>query len=377
MSGNKKLTIAFVTFGNFDGHATLKRATGMAGPLIEAGHEVHLLLEESSINREKVTMECPEAIVHWHQRGSSPWSERKCKLATLDQLKPDLVWICGVGLRNWMRKSCKSSIVLADHSELYSEVTEGRIRRYVYSVLEWGYCFAFDGHVCASRYLEAFFRKRLKLLGKEPANVFYSPYAYHPDVIRKDPEGVAAVQARFPGKKLILYMGSFWENYGFWDMLEAFRRLSDKRSDFIALFAGRGPEKGRGLAWVAENDLGNSIVIEGYVPEERLSSYFGATHAFLSPLRDTVQDWARCPSKLYMYLPFNKPVITCPIGEAKELFGEGGAYYSPGDVDGLVQIIDDVLDRDWQDAGADPLVHTYHARTASFLEWYNRSFLKV
>ena len=47
------MKIAFVTFGNFDGHATLKRATGMARPLILAGHEVYLLLEDSDVNREK------------------------------------------------------------------------------------------------------------------------------------------------------------------------------------------------------------------------------------------------------------------------------------------------------------------------------------
>lgn len=370
------MILAFVTFGNFDGHATLKRATGMAGPLIEAGHEVHLLLEESPINREKVTMECPEAMVHWHQRGSSAWIERKCKQATLDQIKPAIVWICGVGLRNWMRKPCKETVVLADHSELYSEVGEGLLRRRIYSLVEWGYCFGFDGHICASRYLEAFYRKRLKKLGRDSAKVFYSPYAYHPDVIRSDSEGAAAVQARFPGKKLILYMGSFWPNYGFWDMLEAFRRLSEERNDFIALFAGRGPEKERGLAWVAENGLDKNIVIEGYIPEERLSAYFGAAHAFLSPLRDTVQDWARCPSKLYMYLPFNKPVITCPIGEARELFGEEGVYYSPGNVAALTQTINELLGQDAPTVATDPAAHTYKARTVSFLKWFETTFPK-
>ena len=65
------MRIAFVTFGNFDGHATLKRATGMAGPLIAQGHEVVLLLEDCEINREKVELECPSAEVVWHVRGRS------------------------------------------------------------------------------------------------------------------------------------------------------------------------------------------------------------------------------------------------------------------------------------------------------------------
>lgn len=370
------MVIVFVTFGDFNGHATLKRATGMSAPLISSGHEVHILLEDSPSNREKVSMECPTAVIHWHIRERSPWAEWKIKQRTLNQLNPDTVWICGVGLRNWMRRPTPDSILLADHSELYSAVATGFLRRAFYGLLEWGYCFYFDGQICASRYLEAFYLRRLKSLKKKDTPIHYSPYAFHPDVISPNSEAAAAVQGRFPQKKLILYMGSFWENYGFWDMLEAFRRLSLTRSDFVALFAGRGPEQERGESWVRENGLSDKIVIEGYVPEEQLSAYFTAAHAFLSPLRDTIQDWARCPSKLYMYLPFNKPVITCPIGEAKELFGEQGMYYKPGDINGLTEVIERVLDENNPEGSTNPQDHTYAARTKDFLDWYKSTFSK-
>lgn len=368
------MKLAFVTFGNFDGHATLKRATGMAGPLVIRGHEVHLLLEESPINREKVRLECPESSVHWHTRGRSPLSERKAKQRTLDEIQPDLVWICGVGLRNWVVRPKKSCVVLADHSELYSQVSSGAARRFLYSLLEWGYCFGFDGHICASRYLEDFYRNRLKRVKRDPGKVHYLPYAFHPGVIRLDPAGSAEVAARFPKKKIILYLGSFWPNYGFWDMIRAFERLFQLRDDFVAVLAGRGPEKERGAAWIKENKMDGKIILEGYVPEEKISAYFGATHAFLSPLRDTVQDWARCPSKLYMYLPFNRPVVTCAIGEAKELFGKEGYYYPPKDVDGLVYSLNRVLDLENGVCSADSKDHTYEARTQSFVDWVNAEF---
>ncbi len=371
------MRIAFVTFGNFDGHATLKRATGMAGPLIGRSHEVHILLEDSPINREKVIMECPEAMIHWHTRGVSPLAERREKQKTLKGIQPDLVWICGVGLRNWVFRPKKSCVVLADHSELYSQVSSGAVRRGSYSALEWAYCFSFDGHICASRYLERFYRNRLKRVRKDPSKVHYSPYAYHPGVIRFDPEGTAKVLARFPGKKIILYLGSFWPNYGFWDMIHAFERLFEMRDDFVAVLAGRGPERERGMNWIKENGMEEKIVLEGYVPEEKISAYFGATHAFLSPLRNTVQDWARCPSKLYMYLPFDRPVVTCAIGEAKELFGDEGYYYAPKDVNALVSRLNEVLDLEDAFCSANAEDHTYEARTECFVDWMDARFSRM
>ena len=370
------MKIAFVTFGNFDGHATLKRATGMAGPLLVEGHEVFLLLEDCGINREKVELECPGVQVFWHQRSCSARTERRAKQVTLASIQPDVVWICGVGSRNWMRRTHRACIVLADHSELYSRVSHDFVRKAFYWLLEWCYCFSFDGHICASRYLERFYTGRLKKLRKVQ-NVHYSPYAFHPDVLSPDSEAGAQIQARFAGKKLLLYMGSFWKNYGFWDMLEAFRELASRRDDFIAIMAGRGPEKENGIAWVKEHKLEESIRIEGYVAEEQLSAYFTGAHAFISPLNDTVQDWARCPSKLFMYLPFQHPVVTCQIGEAAELFGEKGLYYQPGDVDSLVCALSRVLT---QDVGIDAITlddHTYTARTKTFLSWLDTRFGRI
>ena len=124
--------IAFVTHGSFDTHATLKRATGMATPLLEAGHEVTLLMQDSKANREKVILECPEVSVCWYSKGLSSFKERRQKQDFLNKLKPDLVWICAVGLRNWMTRPMKGCIMLADHSELFSHVGGNRFRKIIY-----------------------------------------------------------------------------------------------------------------------------------------------------------------------------------------------------------------------------------------------------
>lgn len=365
--------IAFVTHGSFDKHATLKRATGMATPLLDAGHKVTILIEDSAANREKVMLECSNAEVCWHPGGLSPLKERKLKQDALTQLQPDLVWICAVGLRNWMFRPKQGCVILADHSELFSSIDSGILRKAFYWSAEWVHLFSFDAHVCASRYLEKLYKRRLKLFGKRN-KVHYSPYAYHPETMRAEDANPRVLLQRWKNRKAILYMGSFWENYGFWDMLHAFKNLVDQRDDFVAVFIGRGPEKEKGINWIKANKLNDTIHFEGYVAEEDLPSYFTATYAFLSPLRDTVQDKARCPSKLFMYLPYNKPVITCAIGEARELFGKKGHYFIPGSIDSLTDTLKQVLDSANGSSTVAPEEHTYKARVDAFLDWYEATY---
>lgn len=365
------MKIAFVTFGNFDEHSTLKRATGMASPLIARGCEVYLLLERGKANEEKVALECPDAQIVWHDRGGNALQERRQKQRNLNALAPDVVWICGVGLRNWMTRPDKACLLLADHSELYSHVSSGIIRRSFYSALEWGYCFAFDGHICASRYLFEFYEKRINKIRKNPL-LHYSPYANHDEVVQPRENVNSSGVNSYDGKRTILYMGSFWSNYGFWEMLQAVKRLREVRDDFVFVMIGRGPEMASGQAWIESQGLGETILMPGYVDDADLKDYFSIAHMFLCPLRNTIQDCARCPSKLFMYLPFMRPILTCEIGEAKELFGEKGYYFEPGNVESMAQGIKDILDMspaNYLERLPNPEGHSYKARCDRFLDW--------
>jgi glycosyltransferase involved in cell wall biosynthesis len=370
------MKIAFVTIGDFSRHATLKRATGMAKPLMEAGQEVAILLEDTPANREKVRLECSDATIFWRGHEDSQWRERRLKQKTIDEWKPDLVWICGDTLRNWVFRPARGCIILADHVELESAIQRNFVRRCVFLLMEWAGCLYYDGHICASRYLEKLYAKRLARIGRHD-RVHYSPFANtDSDAARTVPDG-NTVKRRFSGKKILFYMGSFVENYGFWDMLESFRILSRTRGDFVAMMIGHGPEKEKGEEWIRINGLENVIHIEGYVAESDLPAHFAAADVFICPLHDTVQDWARCPSKLYMYLPFYKPVVTCAVGEAAELFGGNGCYFRPGDITSLTARLVETLDHPERFPTPDAAAHTYKARTAPFLAWVGRAFSRV
>jgi hypothetical protein len=100
-------------------------------------------------------------------------------------------------------------------------------------------------------------------------------------------------------------------------------------------------------------------------------------NAFVFPLRDTIQDWARCPSKLYMYLPFKKLIVTFPIGEALELLKEDSFFYGQGDVGQLKDALSRALDIERCQPTVDPLEHTWEPRADACLAWIQLTHPKV
>lgn len=364
------MVIAFVTTGDFQVNATLKRATGMAGPLILLNNEVHIIIEDSVINRHKVDFECSDAIIHWYQPNTSARIERNDKISILGKISPDVVWLCGVGFRNFCFPCRKFPVVLGDYSELFSAIeARGLTRRFLDKTLELAHLISFTGHICASRYLEMFYSKRCDLLNlRRP--IHYSPYAYTSRFLNNNQNETINLRKIWGSSKVILYMGSFWKQYGFWDMLQVFNLLANERDDFHVLMMGDGPEKMKGVNWIKKNNLEDKVTFLGFVEENIVSDYLKLADAFLCPLNDSIQDWARCPSKLYMYLAFQKPIITCKIGEAYEIFGEDGFYYTPGNRNELRQTINIILNLKQCVSQINPMNHTWHHRAKCFIDWY-------
>ncbi len=368
------MKILFVTFGSFLQNATLKRATGMATPLLEMGWEVHLLLRDDPVNRERVAIECPQATIHWLPEFKSAWQERARKQAVADAVGPNVIWICGTGLRNWVKAVSEDCRVLGDASEQLSSFSGNSLPRFFWeAAFEWWQLLVLDGFICASRHLERLFIKRLNWL-RRCRPVLYLPYAYS-DNSKQAVGAPAMAEAQSRKPFTLLYMGSFWENYGVWDMLQAFKLLHAEGLVFRVLMLGKGPEVDNARAWVQREGLEDYVAIKGFVAEADLPGYLAKADAFLCPLRDTVQDWARCPSKLFLYIPYGKPIVTCKIGEAVELLGEQAIYFKPQDVGSFAAAIQDLMGlQDLSTYRIAPEKHDWRARVDSFQSWLDAAF---
>jgi glycosyltransferase involved in cell wall biosynthesis len=357
---------------------TMKRATGMAMPLIEHGHHVSIVSWDTQANRERYAFECPKVEPLWIPKTNNAFVDVRNKYRAVNQWKPDIVYVCAFGMRNFIvkqllkKQKSKVPVVLIEHSELSSAIkNQPRWRQTGMRLLEKISILGSDGLLCASPYLTEVFGLSKRLYNCRQ-KVLYFPYAFNRNITKVPEDIVKVVKSHIlPGKKRILYMGTLSVNYGILDILRAIKQLRGRRSDFnfYVLGSGRHAEQARRTA----NDEGVSEYTKfmGFVAEEHLGAWFSEADVFVAPLKDTVQDKARCPSKVYMYLPFQKPIVSCKIGDPYHTLGSDGFYYEPGDVNGLAMALDNALDHSehWSPRFVQVEQHSWEARTEQFLEW--------
>lgn len=370
------MKICYVTTGDIHSIATIKRATGMAKPLCQAGHNTFIIAQDTPNNRHRLLLECPEAEPLWFKSGSVI-NEVKQKRKLIKQYKPDLVYVCAFGFRNWVNfwPISKKPVYVIEHSELRSKIDSSPLlRRKLDQLLEYTSLFLFQGSIMASRYLQATFFKRASYLCSHKP-VLYSPYAYSKHVLLNQPLIIEKLKEKYSNKKIILYMGTLASNYGIFDMLKEIEELYKNRNDFFFIVLGSGRDKQKMLDTIKQG-MSDYVDYPGYIPEEHLSSYFKLASVFVSPLYNTIQDWARCPSKLYMYLPYEKPIVTCKIGEAAELFGDNYEFYfRPKEPFSMASVVERALSvsENWKPS-FNFLEHSWNIRTNDFLCWTSESW---
>lgn len=357
-------SICFVTTGNIAEISTAKRALGMADYLFDLGWKVHILLQDTFENRHRVELECSENIKILYFKESSVIKERKAKEKYIKVLQPDYIYICAFVIRNIVDVHSKTQKIV-EHCELASTFKAiSFFRRLYYYGCEFYSLFYADRIITASKYLQNVYSKRTKKVGKASIQILYLPYAYNSKIF--DLEKPLRI-IKNPQYKYFVYLGSLEQFYGIYTMLEAFEKFKDTNVKLLLL--GRGSKYNEVLEYITNHNLENLVEAPGYVAEEKIQDYFTLADAFLLPLNDTIQDWARCPSKLYMYLPFKKPVITCPIGEPYEVLQEKGIYFKPSDSMSLANAVKHLLDSDDWSLNIDFLKQEWRQRAIHFDNW--------
>ena len=191
----------------------------------------------------------------------------------------------------------------------------------------------------------------------------YSPYAYptylHP--VKNDGLKVPT----------IVFMASLWRGYGVYDVLEAVVKLLPDMPNLQLEILGGGPEKENIQSFVESHGLDQNIHIRGFVAENRLNDYFSRASVFVAPMHDTLQDRARCPSKLFYYLPYGKPIVTCKIGDPYETLGDLGYYYKCDDIEDMSRTIARAIKESSKRSYPASFIakHSWMARARQFLEF--------
>ena len=365
------MRICFATTGDVRITATMKRALGMAPALAARGHQVGILAWDTPANRARLMDECPQAEPLWVDAALPVVREAAAKRRHLRAWRPDIVYVCAYSLRNLILRGAAAGggRVVIEHSELFSAIRDVRRRYLLELLLEHASVLNADGLLCASRYLVEVYTRRARLLGRKGLPIAYHPYAYTP--VAPDPDRLDEIRRAAAGRRIVLYMGTLVRNYGIFDILEATARLARTRTDFTVQVLGHGRHAAEARQVAERLGLQDRVMFHGYAPESDLPAWFAAADVFLAPINDTVQDLARCPSKVYMYLASRKPIVTSPIGDPHDLLGADGFYYPPGDVAGMAATVSRALDASptWKPQVVDAARHTWAHRTDEFLAW--------
>lgn len=372
---NKK--ICFITTGDIKNIATAKRALGMADPLVRLGWNVSILMEDTEENRHRVNMECCDKVKVYYFSHGSALHEISAKNKLVKEICPDFLYVCAFVTRNIVGVSHHSK-KLVEHSELQSGIPDMKgLRKLLAYICEYSSILYSDALINASKYLQDIFTSRCKKILYSSRLNFYHPYAFSSSVIKvKTIDRNIPKYADFRGRKIFTFLGTVTKNYGAFTLIEAVEKVKDLHPEVLLLMLGRGRHYQDAFNYLKEKELDNYVKLPGFVEEEEISDYFSLTDYFISPMNDTVQDWARCPSKLYMYLPYKKPIITCKIGEPYEVLGSEGFYYAPSDSSSLAEQIISLLESGKTEINITPNKHSWENRTKEFETWIKQTFAK-
>jgi glycosyltransferase involved in cell wall biosynthesis len=365
MSGRK---ITFLTTGDIRKIATMKRALGMANPLADLGWRVSIVVMDCPENRARMQASCDQRIEIRYFTEGNAFDERRQKSRIIRNLDPDVLYCCSYSFRNRTARTDlrRNSRLVVEHSELASAIRGlPRFKRWLYAYYEWLSVRKSDMIVAASRWLQVHYLQWAMKSGRSELPITYLPYAQHTNLDLIDVEETQRLREQYNDRFNIVFLGSMIRNYGLFLMLEACVKLRVSDTKYKLHLIGDGPDLEAAREFVILNDISDMVVFTGYLPEERLGAYLKMADAFLVPLYPTIQDQARCPSKTYLYLPYQKPVLTCRIGESAELFSDDRFFFRPADSADLADKIR-MLDKDMSYPLPDPALHTWQVRAHSF-----------
>ena len=348
----------FLTQLPFSRYPSYKRAAGMGEALACLGHEVFIAVLDCDENRRRVLFEAPHCNPVWFSKGNAI-HEVFAKIRMLRRLQPDYVYIPTYGLRNllglrWML-SRKTKFIF-ELNELNSVFAQ---HRWFWRAAERIGLRECDIQVCASRMLEAYVKQKCEE-NRLCRKIIYSPYAYPPYLMRTEHKNARTM--------MIVFMAALYKEYGIHDVLTATHELIDEGLDLSLLIVGGGPELESSLACVDQWGVENRIKLLGFVPEEEINAVFSNADVFVAPMRDTLQDKYRCPSKMFYYIAYGKPIVTCKIGNPYDILSDKGFYYEPENVSSMKDAIKRALSaRSFTYPDGFVSKHSWMARAQQFL----------
>jgi glycosyltransferase involved in cell wall biosynthesis len=188
---------------------------------------------------------------------------------------------------------------------------------------------------------ESYKRIAVERGGRRPEDVFVVRIA--PDLDRFRPAEPDPTLKR--GKPyLLVYAGTMGYQDGVDRALSALERLSRKRLDWHAAFAGRGDAVAEMRRRVFELGLDGAVEFLGHLEDAALLKVLSTADVCLSPEPPNDLNNASTMIKVTEYLSLGKPVVAYDLPETRYTAGDAALYAASDDDQSFADCIDRLLD---------------------------------
>ncbi|CAN5605887.1 hypothetical protein BH09PLA1_BH09PLA1_29860 [soil metagenome] len=304
----------FFTSGTWHGNASMVRMREIGNEFLARGHRVTYLVDDVPFNHEKLNVS-PDAQVVYTPNPSSV-GQIRARRKLIRQINADFVHVLNPSIKAWLALAGMSKqrvvgdwdewparrVQLSWHRRLREKFLDRWLRNRSALV------------VVASRYLQRQFKELFNL------DAAYIPYATY---LEQSADGQSP-----HAEPAAVYMGSFYPIYDHDLLLEAARLLKQKGLHPNITLGGDGEDLPRMREFVAEHGLSN-VHLVGYQSGNDLWRHLRHARVLLFPIRETLLNLCRCPSKTFAYVQARRPVIANRVGEVAEVLGEKGTYVEP------------------------------------------------
>ncbi len=190
-----------------------------------------------------------------------------------------------------------------------------------------------DGATVINSFLEA----RLRALGFPAAHILALKNGTYPEKFRSLSIDEARHRLELPlDRPLIGYLGSIFAGDAVL-LAEAMHQVQKIIPKAAIVFIGNPKTSIPPL---------NNLIQAGFVPSDVLDEWLCACDVLALPLRDTLANRGRWPSKLSDYFAAGRPVAACAVGDVGEILTQTGAGIATpptamGLANGLLQLLND------------------------------------
>jgi glycosyltransferase involved in cell wall biosynthesis len=351
--------VCFLTYGPWPGNPGLTRPTLLGAALAERGVEVSYLVDDLPANHGDLGLHA-DARIAWvpRSRGAAQVATRRRALA---RVAPSHVHVLNPHAKALATLGGMRHVdVVADWDEPPVLRPFGRVRLALERGLDAWLRRRGDHHVACTHWLQD------EYLDGIPSA--YIPHGTFLGAFEPTPSPFDEPTA--------VYLGSFFPKWDHDVVFHAARRLAERGLGPPIVFVGDGQDRARWEAFVTEHELTN-VSFAGWLDDDELKRHLAHAHVALFPIRDSVLNRARCPSKTLAYAQASRPVITCRVGEVPEILGEAATYVDCTPEAFADAIAEAMARTDLPHVDFHPERHSYADRAERYLELLARPSVRA